>query len=926
MRVHMRPATLAVLAVFFAAPVLLLSGDGSATRPANRSSAAMAANRLAARAPHRPAIQAAAGTAQNNNVVRATLSNGLRVVIVPDDLSPVATTMVNYLVGSNEAPEGFPGMAHAEEHMMFRGNPGLSADQLANIAALMGGNFNADTQQTVTQYFFTVPAEDLDVALHIESLRMRGVLDTDALWDKERGAIEQEVAQDLSNPQYVFYTKLLTAMFRGTPYEHDALGTRPSFDKTTGAMLKQFYDKWYAPNNAIMVIAGNVDPQKTLTEIKSLFGDIPRKKLPPRPPINLSPVSTETLHLPTDLPYGLAVISYRTPGFDSEDFAALDVLSDVLSNQRGTLYALVPQGKALYAGFELSPLPKSGVSFALAVFPKGGDGQGLIDDMRQIIADDLKNGVPADLVEASKRREVASDEFQKNSIEGLANAWSDALAIEGRQSPEDDIRAIQKVTVDDVNRVARKYLAPGQAVTAILTPQVSGKPISSKGFGGAEALAGTPTGPVALPAWAESAVNRITIPQWSLNPVITTLPNGLKLIVQQENISNSVTLVGRIRSNADLEAPKGQEGVGSVLDDLFPYGTKTLDRIALRKALDDIAADESAGTDFSLSVLTPHFDRGVQLLAENELQPRLPEQAFTIVQRQTAQTVAGQLQSPGYLAHRALDKGLLPKEDPELREATPQTVMGVTLDDVRSYYQHVYRPDLTTIVVIGNVTPDEAKTVIEKYFGSWTATGPKPDTDLPPLPPNPTGVTTAVPNKSRVQDIVSLAETLQLNLFDPDRYALELGNHVLGGGFYATRLYRDLRENGGLVYYVGSSFRIGKTRSTYVVNYACDPPNVSKARAIVVRDLLAMQNSGVTPHELHQARAMLLRQIPLSQASETSIADGLLSRAVIGLPLDEPIVAAHHYVELTAPQVQAAFKKWLRTNDLVQVTEGPAPQ
>src|SRR5579863_1983157 len=923
---YFRLAAFAILGALFTAYVPVVSADRPSIRAAARPAAAVADLHSAASRTSRQITQSESeGNVVGNNVVRATLTNGLRVVIVPDNLSPVATTVVNYLVGSNEAPPGFPGLAHAEEHMMFRGSPDLSADQLASIAAAMGGNFDADTQQTVTQYFFTVPAEDADVALHIEALRMRGVLNTDKLWDKERGAIEQEVAQDLSNPQYVFYTKLLAAMFKGTPYEHDALGTRPSFDKTTGAMLHEFYEKWYAPNNAVMIVAGDVDPQKTLAEVKSLFGDIPRKAIPPRPAVSLSPVSVDALQLQTDLPYGLAVMSYRTPGFDSADFAALNVLSDVLSSQRGTLYALVPQGKALYADFELSPLPRGGVAYALGVFPKGGDGEGLIGEMKQIIADDLKNGVPADLVDASKRREVASEEFQKNSIEGLAMEWSSALAIEGRQSPDDDIRDIQKVTVDDVNRVAKKYLAPDEAVTAILTPQSSGNPISSKGFGGAEALAGSPTGPVTLPSWAQNAVTRLTIPDWTIHPVVSTLPNGIKLIVQPEKISNSVTVVGHIKSNSDLETPKGREGVGSILNDLFSYGTQTLDRIAFRKALDDLAADESAGTDFSLSVLAPNFDKGVELLAENELHPALPGQAFTIVQQQTAQVVAGELQSPDYLTRRAFGKSLLPKDDPELRQAMPQSVSAVTLDDVRGYLQHVYRPDLTTIAVIGNISPDEAKAVVEKYFGAWASSGPPPQTDLPSVPPNQPGVT-AVPDKSRVQVIVNLGETLQLNRFNPDYYALELGNHVLGGGFYATRLYRDLRENGGLVYYVGSSFQIGKTRSSYKVDYACDPQNVSKARAVVVRDLNAMQKAPVTADELRQARAMLLRQIPLSQASETSIASGLVSRAVIGLPLDEPIVAAHHYVELTAAQVQAAFAKWLRPVDLVQVTEGPAPQ
>src|SRR6185369_8844715 len=231
-----------------------------------------------------------------------------RVVIVRSPLAPVVTTVVNYLVGSNEAPQGFPGTAHALEHMMFRGSPDLSADQLANIAAAMGGDFNADTQQSVTRYFFTVPKQDLDVVLHIESIRMRDLLATDALWDHERGAIEQEVAGDLSDPEDVLYTNLLSAMFRGTPYEHDALGTRPSFDATTGAMLKKFHDTWYAPNNAILVIVGDVDPQATLVLVKQLFGNIKPKKLPPRPQIRLQPPKPAAFTVDTDRPNGTLMI------------------------------------------------------------------------------------------------------------------------------------------------------------------------------------------------------------------------------------------------------------------------------------------------------------------------------------------------------------------------------------------------------------------------------------------------------------------------------------------------------------------------------------------------------------------------------------------------------------------------------------------
>ncbi len=861
----------------------------------------------------------------HETVLRASLKNGLRVVIVRNPLAPVVTTEMNYLVGSDEAPDGFPGMAHATEHMMFRGSHGLSASQLADITAAMGGDFDAQTQQMVTQYFFTVPAEDIDVALHIAAIRMKGILATDSLWFKERGAIEQEVARDLSDPTYVFFKRLLKVMFKGTPYQHDALGTRPSFNKTTGKMLRDFHKDWYAPNNAILVVVGDVEPGKVLAEVKHLFGDIPSRTLPARPHFEFTKVKPDTMNLPTDLPYGLAVISYRMPGTDSPDYAAAEILSDVLSSQRGKLYGLVPEGKALYAGFEYDPLPRSGLGFALAVFPKGYDAKILVKEVNEIINEELKKGVSSDLVEASKRHEIADAEFEKNSVSGLAQAWSDAVAIEHRSSPEEDVEMMRKVTVEDVDRVARKYLDLNHAIVAILTPQSSGKPISSKGFGGAESFAPKETKNVSLPKWAEIAVGRLSVPRSTVNPVVSTLPNGIRLIVQPEAISNTVTVLGQIKNNADLQTPKGEDGVNGILDQLFTYGTTTLNRIDFQKALDNIGANESGGTSFSLGVLRDRFDRGVQLLADNELHPALPEIAFRIIQRQTAATVAGQLESPDYLTGRALRSALYPKGDPSLRQTTPATVDSLTMQDVRNYYEHVYRPDMTTIVVIGNISPDTVKAVISKYFGSWTATGPKPETELPSVPLNNQS-TAQVPDKSRVQDQVYLAETLGLTRSNPDYYPLELGNHVLGGAFYATRLYRDLRENNGLVYYVSSQFNLSKSRGTYEVSYGCDPGNVLRARTIIIRDLKQMQTSEVTPKELRQAKALLLREIPLAESSENSIAGGLLSRSIHDLPLDEPIVAAKKYIKLTAKDVEAAYAKWLRPGDLVQVTEGPEPK
>jgi len=869
---------------------------------------------------------AARAQSVGTNVTRAKLDNGMRVVIVHNPLAPVVTVEANYRVGGDETPDGFPGTAHALEHMFFRGCTGMTADQTSAIYALLGGENNADTQQVITQYFATVPAADLDVALGAQAACVRGVDNAQAEWDKERGAIEQEVSRDLSNPTYKFINRLNQAMFAGTPYAHDPLGTKESFDKTTAEQLKDFYAKWYAPSNAILIIVGDVDPATTLAKVKQLFAGIKDHPLPPRPEITLQPVKAETFTLNSNLPYVLGFISYRMPGTDSPDYAAAQILSDVLASQRGDLYAMVPAGKALAAEFGMAEsYPKASVGFGLVAQPAGVDTTPAIEEMRKILNNYAEKGVPEELVIAAKRNEIAQAEFQRNSIPGLANVWSTALAAEGRNSPDDDVDAIRKVTLADVNRVAKTYLLNVATITATLKPVPTGEPVAAKGFGGAEQLTSAPTKPVALPEWAKAQLEQLKVPEAVSANSDTMLPNGIRLIVRTDKTSPTVTVIGSVKHDGDLQTPAGIDGVGDLLEGLYSYGTTSLDRIAFQKALDDISASESAGYRFALNVLKENFSRGVELLADNELHPALPEAAFAVVKQQTTQFVAGNLQSPGYRTARALELGLLPAGDPSLRETTPATLTKVSLDDVKKYYASTVRPDLTTIMVIGDVTPEDAKAVIGKWFGNWKAEGPKPETKLPAVPVNKASAAN-VADPEAVQDSVELVQELGINRFDPDYYPLQLGTHVLGGGFYATRLYHDLRQVAGLVYNVDVSLGAGESRTSYAVSYGCDPDKVSKARALVERDLKLMATEPVTEGELHQAKALLLRSIPLGESSEEAVAAGMLARAQIGLPLDEPTRAARKYVALDAAAVQAAFAKHIKTDNLVQVVRGPAPQ
>lgn len=877
----------------------------------------LAGNALAATVP--------AASAAGGNVLRATLDNGLRVVIVHDSLAPMVTTQITYLAGGYETPKGFPGTAHALEHMMFRDSKGMSGAQLNEMTGKMGGDNNAFTTNDATQYYFVAPAAYLDVLLHIEASRMRGAELAPKDWGLEKGAIEQEVSRDISDPGFLAFEKAEGVLYAGTGYAADPLGTRPSFDKTTPTILHKFYNDWYQPNNAIFVIVGDVDPAATLKQVKQLFGGIAKGDVPAHTPIKLQPLKAQTISSTTPDATGSVQFLYRAPGLKSTDAAATTVLMDVLNNARSPLAELAVQGKVLSADAQVQPFSYGGVGVIEAGFAKGADPKQAQADLDGVIQHVLKIGVSADLVDAAKRAEQAQFEFSKNSAVSQASAWSQALAWQGLNSPEEAEKQIQAVTVDDVNRVAREYLKPDQRVTVVLTPNPNGKrPPNSNGFGGSESFGGNDKLDVPLPIWATDALAKLDMPHWTLNPTSMKLDNGMTLIVQPESVSKTVTVVGHVDHSDKLQEPKGQDGVGKLLTSLFDYGTTSLDRNAFHKALDAIAASESGGSDFSLAVPSAHFDEGMRLLADNELHPALPQQAFDVQQKTLARTLAGELQSPRYKMIRALYEGLYPAADPALREATPQTVGKLSLADVKQYRDSTYRPDMTTIVVVGDVTPDQARTTVEKYFGGWKANGAKPDVIPKPVPLNPPSYV-VVPNAYASQDQVLMGQTLDLTMHNPDRYALELGNDVLGGNGFASRLMVDIRVKHGFAYGAGSGMDFERSRSLFYVQYASDAAKVAPVDGLVMENLKAMRDTAVTAPELTNARQYQIRSIPVQVSSVNSIARSLLSWSWHGEPLDQPMVAAKSYLNLTAGEVQAAFKKYLQPQHLTQVVQGPTP-
>lgn len=860
-------------------------------------------------------------------VLDVTLRNGLRVVIVRNTLAPVVSTDMTYLVGSRDDPPGVPGMAHAQEHMLFRGTPDLTSTQLETVATALGGNFNAQTTESLTQYQFTVPAANLDAILRIEADRMRDVLDAQSQWQDERGAIEQEVAQDDSTPGNDFFRDAQARAFAGTPYAHDGVGTRAAFDRLTGPQIKAFYDKWYAPNNAVLIIAGDVDPGATLAQVRRRFEPIPRKRIPAHAPAIFKPLNRTIMRRTTSLIYPLAAIGFRLPGVNSPDFVTSYVLQGILDAERGPLRQLAADGEALDGEWVSMPYFAEGqLGFASAALNPGADPDAMVARLQAILTGIAQHGVPRELFESTRRRLIASQELSRNSISELASDWADTIALDREPTIAHEEALIGKVTLADVNRVARRYLDVNHAIIGALTPSANAS--SAQPPGPAQRGSENPLKAHAaaqLPAWASGLIHNITVPRSSVTPQRMTLSNGLTLIVIPESISDSVFLYGEVAMSPALQEPAGKEGITGILNSIFDYGTATQDRATFQRALDDLDSQASGGTAFGLQSTTHTFERALGLLAANELTPRLDNSTLDIARRRAEADLATTLSGSHSIATRNAEQRLLPPGDPELREPTQASLDSISLDDLKAYFRKTFRPDMTSIVVVGNVDPQRTRAAIEQSFGAWHASGAKPAIDLPPLPLNgPATVKLALPAMS--QDSVTLEQILTMRRADPAYIPLLLGNAVLGGGVAGpeqSRLFRDLRQNAGLVYVVSSHLAVGMDRSRFTIGFACAPSNLSRIETIINQDIARMQQQPVGDFELSLTKASIVRRQLVSEASTGSIGNELLGYSVSGLPLDQANVDAHHLLETNADQVRSAFATYIKPRNFVRIIEGP---
>jgi zinc protease len=856
-------------------------------------------------------------------IFTTTLHNGLKVVVVEDRAAPVVQTSVWYGFGSLQETPGKTGLAHALEHMMFRGTPEVSSGGLDDVVARLGAQMNGETNYDYTQFYFEMPSDKLDVALYLDADRMQHAALRAADWAIERNAVLNEIDGDASSPFFNLLARVRAAAFPDQPTGRTPLGNRDDVARATVADIARYYHEWYAPNNATLVVAGDVDHEAVFAKAKRYFGAIPAKTLPPKPAVNPTASHGQTVEAQFPFPFEILDLAYAIPGDIQHGEPAVSTLATLIENQRSPFYrALVQSNIALAIEANADTQLRGGLLHVFIILNPGRTSAEAQTAFQSTLDTALQNGFDPYLVIAAKLLTIAERLYSADSIDGIGGLAGYTYGIVGEKISDEDNR-LAALTSADLLAAARTYLSH-PTVVGHLSPNDSpprGTSQKSDAAASDDFSKRVPNGPIVEPSWVAKAVKTPSTVHSALAPVEFTLANGVHVIVQHKSDRPTFVLRGSIASSPAFDPP-GKEGMLRLSSSVADYGSARYPFAQRRKATDEMGAFVETGQDFSAEGETRDFEKIVAIIADGEAHPTFADPWLGIERSQLANSLQSESNISGVQINRAYDRLLLANDDPTLRQPTPQSVAAITREDLLAHTAAYWRPDLTTVAVVGDLSPERVRGALESTFGVWQASGPKPDAHLMPMPPATSGHDYIGTDANQVY--IRLGQPA-LSRSNRDYDTFLLLNQILGGsGAFESRLWQELRQKRGLVYSVDSSLEADADRGDLRVELNASPQRVVEAVELIRHELQRLQTEPVSQTELQEAKIRLVSNALLDEASSTGQAKQLLDIAINGLPLDYYRRLNERFARITPADVQRVAQTYLRPSRLVEVYAGPS--
>ena len=863
------------------------------------------------------------------------LPNGLRILLAPDDAQPTTTVNMTYLVGSRHENYGETGMAHLLEHLMFKGTPSLPGRTIPTEFARRGMQFNGTTAQDRTNYFETFAASDdnLDWALRMEADRMVNSFISRADLDKEMTVVRNEMEIGENNPMRMLQQQMYAAAYRWHNYAKAPIGARSDVERVGIENLQAFYRRYYQPDNAVLVVAGQFDPVRALSRIEQAFGPIPRptRVLPTEHTVEPPQEGARELTLTRPGDSSIVAAMYHVAPGAHPDTTALALLTVILADTPGGRleHALVDTRKAAWQMSMFDAMKDPGV----ILFAAGTGKDRPIEPVRAALLAEIE-GLAA--------KPVTQDELDRARVR-MRNAYEKILNDPARYGvalsesiAKGDWRLlfiardrVETTTLEDVQRVAENYLRQTNRTVGEFLP------------GDKPQLAAIPQSPdvaALVRDYAGKAVAQ-AVPTFDPSPanidahtVRQTLPNGMELALLSKPTRGEAVNGTLVLHLGNTQSLQGKTAIGSLTAGMLDRGAGVFSRQQIADRFEALKANVSISG--SSERLTVRFETHraylpdlLDLLRTVLRMPTFPSAELETLRASSIAGVDSQRRQPNALAPNALGRhgNPYPAEDPRYTPTFDESVAslrGVTQAELREFHAQFYGADHAQLAIVGDFDAADAEKQIQFLFGDWRAQVPFERVDRPFIAIPAASFTLDTPGKANAVYLAS--QPVDLLNDSPDYPLMLIATRVLGGTGMRSRLADRLRQQEGISYGVSSSLSIGALdragRFALWAVYA--PQNQTRLRDAVGQEMQRFVRDGITSVELSEAVSGLLQQGLISRTRDGLLAGALANQLYLGRTMAHTAEVEARISKATPEAVNDAIRRYLSPDTLTQAFAG----
>jgi zinc protease len=866
------------------------------------------------------------------------LDNGLRVLLFPDEGTPNVTVNLTVFVGSRHEGYGETGMAHLLEHMVFKGTP--THKDVPKALKDHGAQFNGTTWVDRTNYFETMTGTEanLEFGLKLEADRMvNSLFSADKAREdlaKEMTVVRSEFEQGENIPSNVLSQRMMKAAYEWHNYGKSTIGNRSDIERVPIERLQGFYKKYYRPDNAMLVVAGNFKTDKALELIGKHFGVLKKPAAQLDKTYTEEPAQDGERHVTLRRvgKVGVVGVIYHIPAGAHADFAAVEMLNHILvSEPSGRLYkALVPTKKATSV---------SGVAFnwhdpAVLEVSAEVDPGSTVEDVRDTMTGLLEK--LADTKFTAEEVDRAKNNFKRNRDQLMTQSGRIGITLSDWGAKGDwrlfflHRDRVAKVTPEDVSRVAARYLQRNNRTLGVFIPTAKSERITIpetplvadlvKDYKGTETVtAGETIDPT--PDNLEKRMKR------------AELASGVKVALLPKKTRGEAVVLRLTLRFGNEKSLQGMRMPCELLGDILERGTKKHTRQQLQDDLAKLGARLSVGSDLgqlSVTVVTKKasLPAVLDLVREVLREPSFPAEEFDILKREQETALQKQLTEPRELAFLALQRKLNPYPKNDIRytptiEENLTELKATTLEQVRKLYTEQLSGKAGELVVVGEFEEGTPAKLVGEYLKDWTSTVAY-ERIAKPAKTDIKGGREQILTPDKANAVYSCGHRIAMTDADPDYPALLIADYLFGGGTLSSRLGNRVRQKEGLSYGIRSSFRADSKdkAAQFGVAAICNPLNMEKVDKAIMEELEKLLKDGVTAEELAEAKKAFLAQLKVQRANDSFLAMQLGHDANNGRTFARHAELEKKISDLTLEAVNAAVRKHWEPKKLVIIQAG----